>query len=181
MKKILTSVISLALIFIFTACGETPEPATDGIPEDFAFTIVWNTYGISSYDSNTGKLIKSSDTDDISKFAVDLVLSDEQRREIYEILTEDLDIGEYPATYDPFAKKDGSPGLMSEPNERIELTITSDGETHRVKCPSVALAKASECPTKRGKRFMKAIRKVTEILTTTPEWGSFPEYDHFYD
>ena len=74
-KRILLLTAALFLLLSFASCvtkhaaGE-PSPENDGIemPEDFSFSIVWDCYGISSYDSATGKLVKTNDTKNLAKY-----------------------------------------------------------------------------------------------------------------
>ena len=54
MKKLLL----LILFFTLTSCSLFKNSLPEEIPDDFSFSIMWNTDGISSYDSKTGILIK---------------------------------------------------------------------------------------------------------------------------
>ena len=59
-RQALAAFLCVLILFGGSACGksassaETEEPI---YPEDFAFSIVWGVYGISSYDSKSGKLL----------------------------------------------------------------------------------------------------------------------------
>lgn len=40
---------------------QEPKSNPTVVPEDFSFALTWNCYGVSSYDSQTGKLVKTTD------------------------------------------------------------------------------------------------------------------------
>ena len=64
-------------------CG-TPLAPTN-IPEDFSFSLVWNCYGISSYDSQTGKLVKTTDATNPKDYITYYQLTDEDKEYIYNL------------------------------------------------------------------------------------------------
>ena len=55
MKKLI--VIALALICVLSMAGCNTQEVADSIYEDFSFSLTWGVYGISSYDTQTGKLV----------------------------------------------------------------------------------------------------------------------------
>ena len=69
MKKTVSALMTcLLVLFGFTGCAKKtqhtdPVSSNDQsgieLPEDFSFSIVWGTYGVSSYDSKSGKLFKA--------------------------------------------------------------------------------------------------------------------------
>ena len=63
----------------------TPLAHTN-IPEDFSFSLVWNCYGISSYDSQTGKLVKTTDATNPKDYITYYQLTDEDKEYIYNLL-----------------------------------------------------------------------------------------------
>lgn len=84
MKKYFTSVLALIMAVLLWGCAEGPreESENETMPEDFAFSIVWNTYGISSYDSATGRLVKTTDATNPDDYVTTLELSGEDMEEI---------------------------------------------------------------------------------------------------
>ena len=122
-------------------CG-TPLAPTD-IPDDFSFALVWNCYGISSYDSQTGKLVKTTDATNPEDYITYYQLTDEDIEYIYNLLVS-LDAKTYPDIYDP---KSG----MSEPPMTLILTIRENGEVKTIKAENISLTFKSE--DEKGKYF----------------------------
>ena len=149
------------------------------LPDDFAFSIVWGCYGISSYDSNTGKLVKTKDATDVSKYTSTVQLTEDQMTEVYRILFSDIDIFEYPDSYDPFNAPDAEIRVASEPNQTIIISVTANGRTKTVTCNGVAFGSTGYCEEARA--FMNAENKIVELITSLPEWEAFPEYEFFYE
>ena len=149
-------------------------------PEDFTFSIVFGTYGISSYDSATGKLVKTNDASDVSKYTADVQLTEDQRSEVYRILFKDIDIFSYPDAYDPFNAPGAEFIIASEPSQTIIISVSAEGRTKTVTCSGIAYGSLEDCYCEEAKAFMKAENRIVELLTSLPEWTAFPEYEHFY-
>ena len=92
---------------------------------NFSFSLVWNTYGISSYDSKTGKLIKTKDATEPNRYITFLQLSEEQYAAIWELI-EDLDIESYPDVYDPTGN------IYVTPYETLILSVKAEGIDKKV-------------------------------------------------
>ncbi len=152
---------------------------TNILPEDFAFSIVWGCYGISSYNSNTGKLVKTKDATDVSKYTCSVQLTEDQMTEVYRILLSDIDLFKYPDSYDPFNAPDAEIRVASEPNQTIILSVTANGRTKTVTCKGIAFGSTGYCEEARS--FMTAENKIVELITSLPEWAAFPEYEFFYE
>ncbi len=142
-------------------------------PDDFSFSFTWNTFGISSYDSKTGKLIKTSDTLNPKDYTTTLRLSDDELTHIYNLIRE-LDIISYPDIYDPFED-------LMESNSHITLilSIKTAKFEKTVKAENIALPNTPDSP--EGQRFINVCKEIQDILTSSDEWKSLPEYDTFYD
>ena len=148
------------------------------LPKDFAFSIVWGCYGISSYDSKTGKLVKTEDATDVSKYTCRVQLTEDQMAEVYRILFSEIDIFQYPDAYDPFNAPDAEVRVASEPNQTIIISVTANGRTKTVTCSEVAFGSSGYCEEARA--FMSAENEIVELITSLPEWAAFPEYEFFY-
>jgi hypothetical protein len=72
---------------------------------------LWN----SSYDSSTGRLVKTTDATDPSLYETTLFLSDEQAETIFSLLQE-LDLWSYPDEYNPTRG-------ISTPSRNLTLTV----------------------------------------------------------
>lgn len=158
---------------ICTRCGEAEPADCEPVPDDFAFSITFNVYGISSYDSETGRLVKTNDpaNSDLEKYATTLILSDEQMEEIYRLLS-DLDFASYPTDYSP---TDAS----SKPPAYWELTVQMAGDSHQV-CCSFLPAGPFEGRDEKAQAFIDTFERICEIITSTEEWKSLPDPEVLY-
>ncbi len=186
MKKRFLLITFLLISLILAACSKANTEyntktvtETMELPEDFAFSIVWGTYGNSSYDSNTGILVKTKNATDVSKYTCNVQLTKEQMIEVSRILLSDIDLFQYPDTYDPFNAPDAKNKMMSDPSQTIIISVTANGRTKTVTCSAVAYGSSGYC--KEARAFMKAENKIVELLTSLPEWAAFPEYEFFYE
>ncbi len=163
-------------------------PAPDGaeysdgtVPEDFAFSFVWNTYGISSYDSETGKLVKTGDTTHPDDYITELRLTDEQRQEIWSWLSA-LDLETYPKEFDPYNAPDAENRVATEPNRTLILTVRADGSEKTVACRGICLGGSDLSGyDEAAQAFLDACARIENLLQRTPEWEALPEYEFFYD
>lgn len=177
MKQILSAFLLLALACTLAGCGNTNDHME--LPEDFAFSIVWGTYGNSSYDSNTGMLVKTKHATDVSKYTCIVQLAEDQKAEVYRVLFSDIDLFKYPDSYDPFNAPDAKSKIMTEPSQTIIISVTANGRTKTVTCSNVAYGSSGYC--KEARAFMSAENKIVELITSLPEWAEFPEYEFFYE
>ncbi len=138
----------------------------------YSFSFTWGTYGISSYDSETGVLIKSKDATHPEKYTTELKLTGEQYARIWQLIKE-LDIESYRDRYDPHNGK-----LHSEPSMTLVLTVRTDSFEKSVTAEDIAMG--FEADNEKGRRFLKVCREIRDILTETEEWKALPEYEFFY-
>ena len=163
----------LALLFIILFCGCSKETENSGaMPENFAFSLTWNTYGISSYDSASGRLVKTTDATIPEDYVTTLELTESQLAEIWQII-DDLGIENYPEEFDPFD------GAKSEPHRTIVLSTVIDGAQREIRCEEISLGAGGA--TKRGEAFLTAVSDSVNIIESTPEWRSLPDYEFLYD
>lgn len=149
------------------------------LPEDFSFSLVWNTFGISSYDSKTGKLIKTKDTSNIKKYTTKYKMTDEELYKIYDILYNRINIDSYPDDYDPYNAPDAEVRLVSTPSRTVIISVAANGTEKTVTCKEISFGTVG-CD-ERATKFLKAVKEITDILTSTDEWQALPEYEVFYD
>ncbi|MBR6409959.1 MAG: leucine-rich repeat protein [Clostridia bacterium] len=159
-----------------TATVGPGETLTRQSAPNIGFSMVWGVYGKSSYDSRSGKLVKTTDTIERSPadYETTLILSDEQRAYISELLF-DLDLSSYPSDYDPYRNDDGTE-MTSSPSRTIVLR-TSDGYT--VVCRDICLAGIPN--NEKGAKFIRTVEAIRGLLTSTEEWKALPEYEVFYE
>ena len=158
-----------------------PEVSDIGLPEDFSFSIVWGTYGISSYDSQSGKLVKTKDATDVSKYTTYVKMSKGELQTVYRSLFSDIDIMKYPESYDPFNAPDAEIKMMSEPNQTIIIIATANGRSKTVNCSSVAYGSLQDCYCDEARAFLTAEQEIVNLITSFPEWKAFPEYEFLYE
>lgn len=145
--------------------------STADVPADFSFALTWNCYGVSSYDSETGKLIKTTDADNPDDYVTGYELQAWQRAYIYELIST-LDANSYPDIYDP------GNGL-SEPSATLILTVRVNGAEKTIKAEHISLHYVSD--NEKGQAFLDACTAISDLLTATKEWKALPDYENLYE
>lgn len=145
-----------------------PLPA----PDDFAFSLVWNCYGVSSYDSATGVLVKTTDATNPEDYVATLMLSPSEITTVYKLLN-NLNANEYPDIYSPHPDN-----FMSDPPMTLILTVNIGEMTKTISAKDIAYSFTSNDP--EGQRFLTTCKQIIDILTSTDEWKELPEYEHLY-
>ena len=141
-------------------------------PEVFSFALTWNCYGISSYDSATGKLVKTTDATHPEDYVTTHYINEKEAGQVWQLIQK-LDIESYPDEYDP------NPGVFSTPDMTLILTVrTADGEK-TVKAEGIAMSYESK--DEKGQKFLDTCRAIEEILTDTEEWKALPDYEFLYE
>ena len=184
MKKTFLFLSSILLsLFLLSGCGIvhdniflkeriTANPSQEYDLDDFYFKLVWGTYGESSYDSRTGKLIKTTNATRPEDYVANCILSEEELSEIYELLIA-LKVEEYPDNYDP------NPTLKSDPSITITLTVHTNEYEKTITAEDIALNYTAS--NKKGQRFLDTVKAISNILKATEEWQSLPDYEFYYD
>ncbi len=164
--------IALTLICVLSILGcNSQEPVSNDIPKDFSFALTWGVYGISSYDSQTGKLIKTNYVTNPEDYTTYYKLTNEDERYIYDLLTA-LDVKSYPDVYDP---QNG----FSEPSMTLILTVRINGEVKTIKAEDVSFFPWSE--DEKGQLFIDTCRAISDKLEATEGWKALPDILHgFY-
>lgn len=160
-----------AVICMLASCGSATSLPEE--PNEFTFSLTWGCYGISSYDSATGKLVKTKDATHPEDYITTYHLSEEELEQIYELIRE-LDIESYPDEYNPHPG-----GLASEPSMTLILSVHTDELDKTVTADDIALTYESK--NIKGQRFLSVCKSIRDILIATDEWGALPEYEFFYD
>lgn len=138
---------------------------------EFSFSLTWNTFGISSYDSKTSKLVKTKDAPSPEDYITTHVLTAQEKIEIFKIL-QALEMDSYPDEYNP------TEGIGSVPYQELILSAQLDGITKTITADQVALGDATS---EKGQKFMDACKKIADILENTDEWKALPDYPYLYD
>ncbi|MBQ7700418.1 MAG: hypothetical protein IJT49_08770 [Clostridia bacterium] len=147
------------------------------MPADFSFSLVWNTYGISSYDSKTGTLIKTSDATDVSKYTTAYKMNDRELSAVYNLL---IQLKDYPDNYDPYNDPASEIQTCSEPNRTVIIKFTSDGIEKTITCKDICYGVTGGYDDAANK-FLQIEKQIEDMLTNTKQWQTLPEYEVFYD
>ena len=154
-------------------------PAEFSIPADymraveFSFSLTWGMFGHSSYDSKTGRLVKTDDVGNKEEYETTHFLTAKEKATIFKII-EDLYIYGYPDEYNPTA------GIGSDPYQTLILSVNKEPD-YRPKTITASEVALDEATSPEGKRFMDACKKIADILENTDEWKSLPDYPYLYD
>jgi len=156
--------------------GIAPEQEVflpETMPEDFDFSLTWGCYGISSYDSKSGVLVKTTDATHPEDYVACYKLSEEEKQQIYEIIRT-LNPEDYPDVYDP---QEGE--CMSEPSMTLVLTVKSNGTEKAISAKDIAYAFTAK--NKKGQAFLTACDRIKTLLIETEEWKALPDYEFKYE
>ena len=179
MKKLIALLFVLVCTLSIVGCNTQKTVSNpEVVPEDFSFALTWGTYGISSYDSKTGKLVKTTDATHPEDYVTTCTLSDVQMKEIYALL-HDLDISSYPATYDPINDPDSDLQIMSEPSMTLILTLRLNESEKTVACRDISMQFKGY--NEKSQKFLDVCKTIKDVLTATEEWKALPEYEFLYD
>ena len=170
MKKIALILTLVMLLFCLSGCREKLLPQER--PDDFSFSLIWGVYGTSSYDSRTGKLVKTTDATHPDDYVTYLHLSDEMLDYFYRLLR-DLDVEDYPDEYDP------DPHTMCSPSSALSVTVRAGGKTKVVTVDDMATSPIALIG--KSKRYLETCKIIRDLLIETEEWKALPEYEFFYD
>ncbi len=173
MKKLIIFVLAVVCVLAIAGCN-TQEPVRNPavIPEDFSFALTWNCYGVSSYDSQTGKLVKTTDTTNPDDYVTHYQLTNEDKEYIYNLLVS-LDVNSYPDTYDP------NSGTLSKPPMTLILTVRTNGKVKTIEAKNIASSFVSE--DKKGQAFLSVCEAIRDQLTATEQWKALPDYENLYE
>ena len=170
MRRTALLVICLSMLIALAGCGQS-QISTESVPEDFSFSLTWGCYGISSYNSATGELIKTTDATNPSDYVTNYTLSVEEKSKIYDMISS-LNLYSYPDSYNP------NEGVFSDPSMTLVLTIHLNGTDKTVRAENIATSFVSK--SKKGRSFLTTCKNISEMLTGTKEWKALPDYEHLY-
>ena len=149
------------------------EKTESELKESFSFALEWNVNGDSTYDSETGTLVKQKIATNLDDYTTTLKLTDEQLKEAYEILSK-LDYSDYP-TNENYNPSD----MMSTPTDTLILTVRIGGVTRKITAKNIAIQ--AEGKDKAGRAFLDACSALKNMIYATPEWQSLPAYEFLYE
>ena len=174
-KKDIIAVLALALCTVLcivcaSALSRDKKTENDPAQEDFSFALTWNCLGVSSYDSATGKLVKTTDATHPEDYVTEYRLTEQERRQIWQLLRK-LDVDSYPDEYET--------GLRSKPPCVLILTVRTAAGEKTITARDTAFASTAESA--EGRAFLQTCRTIERLLTGTEAWKALPEYEFFYE
>ncbi len=158
-------------VILFEGQVKDPQPEREIIKQDdFDFSLRFNTFGTSYYDSKTGTLIKTNDVINRSaeEYKTIFLLSDEQKAEIKKAV-EELNIESYPDKYNPYGP------LSSAPSETMIFTVGDK----TISCEGVSLG--GEAEDEKAQKFLDVINMIKKYIYSSAQWRSLPDYEVLYD
>ena len=60
------------------------------------------------------------------------------------------------------------------------LTLRQNGREITVTCPEICLGGEAEGYDSAAQAFLRVCDRLTDLLTSTPEWEALPDYEFFY-
>ena len=169
MKKLNINLIILTVLFsaffLFSCSGK------ETISENFDFCLQWNTYGVSSYNSSVGKLIKTNDATHPELYETELILDDDKKEEIRKLIS-GLDFEKYPEDY-------AIPNSQSKPPMTLCLVVDTENEHHVINAENIGQSFESDDPD--AQKFLDVCSGIIDIITSTHEWKSLPDYEFLYE
>lgn len=140
--------------------------------DSFSFSLTWDCYGVSSYDSKTGKLVKTTDATKPEDYVTTYELTAEQKQKIYDLIM-NLNVTDYPDTYNPHED-----GVMSCPSMTLILSVNTDTVQKTITAKDIAYSYVSE--NSEGQAFLSVCKEIRDILISTEAWKSLPECEITY-
>ena len=141
------------------------------VPDDFSFALTWGVFGISSYDSHTGKLVKTTDATNPEDYITNYQFTDSQKRYIYNLINA-LDVYSYPDIYDLQTPP-------SDPDGTLILTVRVGDKEKTIKAEHVSLFFDAE--NEKEQRFFDTCNAISDLLEATDEWKALPDFENFYE
>ena len=164
MKKIFALLFICAMTLSFTCCKPLTLP--EEMPEDFTFYVQWGPFGFSAYSSQTGRLIKTLDTGDPSKYMTTYYMPLGDLRKVYSMIRE-MGIENYPEVI-PEKDLQGS-----DPYATYTVSATVNGKTYTVTAKAASGYDAGKSI--EAQKFLSTVKRITELLESSSAWKDLPE------
>ncbi|MBE6540895.1 MAG: hypothetical protein E7672_00385 [Ruminococcaceae bacterium] len=192
MKRILIILLALILFAMCISCGKVPSENGEGnltsgdgqdtsdksggdaakSSDEFTFSLTWNTYGVSSYDSESGKLVKTTDATHPEDYVTTFFMTEEQLDSVSRIIRE-LDVESYPDEYNP------NENAISRPPMTLILSVHTDTVDKTITAKNIAITYGAK--DEKGQKFLSACKDIIDIIVSSDEWKSLPDYEVLYE
>ena len=142
------------------------------IPDYFSFALTLGAFGVSYYDSQTGKLVKTTDATNPSDYVTNYQLTEEEKAYIFYDLIYPLNVDSYPVMYDPG-------NGISTPSRTLILTVRMNGTEKTIKAKDISFS--NESKDIKGQAFLSTCKAISDFLKATEEWKALPDYEVLYE
>ena len=146
--------------------------------DEFSFSLTFGIGGESSYDSKSGRLVKTTNAKNPSKFVTEYYMSEENFDTVLNMIWA-MDISAYPNEYDPINPPDAKEKLMSEPHDKIIFTYRAGEYEKNIICEEVALGAGGYDEMARA--FLELCDYIERIIINSDEWKDLPDYEVMHE
>ena len=163
-NKLVSFILSLCMLFTITSCSTFSKT----MPEDFHFSLTWGPFGCSSYNSETGELIKKKDENIQTTYFMD----EAELKQVYEILMD--------YRIHKIDKLTNFGFFFCSPPGKYEIVMYTDDIKHVIKTPDSGVDFSRKPYTIKARRFYNAIVEIKNIIYESEEWKSLPDSEMLY-
>ena len=146
--------------------------------DKYSFSLTFGIYGESFYDSESGKLVKTTNAKNPSKYVTEYYMSEEDFDTVLNMIWA-MDISAYPDEYDPINPPDAEEKLMSEPHDKIIFTYRAGEYEKNIICEEVALGAGGY--DERARAFLELCNYIERIIINSDEWKDLPDYEVMHE
>ena len=146
--------------------------------DEFSFSLTFGIGGESFYDSESGKLVKTTLSSNPSKFVTEYYTSEEDFDTVLNMIWA-MDISAYPNEYDPINPPDAEEKLMSEPHDKLILTYRAGDYEKNIICEEVALGAGGY--DERARAFLELCNYIERVVVNSDEWKDLPDYEVMHE
>ena len=146
--------------------------------DEFSFSLTFGIGGESFYDSESGKLVKTTNAKNPSKYVTEYYMSEEDFDTVLNMIWA-MDISAYPNEYDPINPPDAKEKLMSEPHDKIIFTYRAGEYEKNIICEEVALGAGGY--DERARAFLELCDYIERSIINSDEWKDLPDYEVMHE
>ena len=142
--------------------------------EEFSFYLNWGVQHDSSYDSKTGKVVKTNKVRERKPEEYITTYHLPNLEEVYNKVKK-MNPYSYPDDFDPFASKHH---IASNPNMFYKLVVGD--KTIEVSEFPIGGSEEELNLSSKGKKFFEVVNLVIDTLLASEEWKALPDYEFYY-
>ena len=145
---------------------------------EYSFSLTFGIGGESFYDTESGRLVKTTLSDNPSKFITEYYMSEENFDTVLNMIWA-MDISSYPTEYDPINPPDAKEKLMSEPHDKLVLTYRAGDYEKKIICEEVALGAGGY--DEKSRAFLELCDYIERVVVNSDEWKDLPDYEVMHE